>query len=251
MTMSDYGNGPEVTITQCSFLVSCTFYFLLLCFLSQSTLTVFHLNTTSIPLSCCLCIQRNTIGSRVGESTGIILNRNSFVRIVESIFENTFDSYVDIQFMNSIVWNYFGRLEMQRNCFVNNTVQIAPVISQTLEQDVLALIIENNGGDHLVGSYSTSNKKNDKALKTCGFVTSYKISDKRHITDTCIDFDHGSYSSSCRRVYDEIHPTSPTDEGTTFDPPVKTASSSSTRFRSTLPKLLICCLHIIWLFVSA
>ena len=87
--------------------------------------------------------------------------------------------------MNHIIGNFYGHLELNGNCFDNNQIHVAPVISETFEDAKLPVVSNRNGQQNM---HSIS--KDDAILDfECEFVAKYVITDQRKVNSTCIKFE--------------------------------------------------------------
>jgi hypothetical protein len=125
-------------------------------------------------------LQGNVVGTISEQSTGVITNRNATLRIVNSAFIGTVDRQIDTKVINYVVGNMLnGSLEMTGNCFIDNQVQFAPVISHS----------------HSLPSVSNNHGQEKTATGTCEFIAAYtekEESGDNPSTQTdfsCIDFD--------------------------------------------------------------
>ena len=123
----------------------------------------------------------------MGISSGLITNKNSEVTVLDCGFEGNQEmSKVDSS-INYLIGNFYGKLELYDNCFIRNIVQVAFVLSQTAENDGLAVIAENNGQDQ----HSSATML--QSSKSCEFIASFNTATsdtkQRFIDITCIDFD--------------------------------------------------------------
>lgn len=73
----------------------------------------------------------NTVGSIAGQSTGIIINNGGDLSVKDTTFMFNEEVQVDPRFANYIIGNMNGYLELTGNCFVENKVNYAPVISHS------------------------------------------------------------------------------------------------------------------------
>lgn len=71
----------------------------------------------------------NRLGSLLGQSTGIIINHGGNLAIANTTFMAIEEVQVDSRFANYIIGNMDGYLELTGNCFVENKITFAPVIS--------------------------------------------------------------------------------------------------------------------------
>ena len=121
-------------------------------------------------------LQENKIGSLPGQSTGLIINNGADLSVTRSSFLGNEEVQVDPRFANYLIGNMNGLLELEGNCFVENQIQFAPVISHS---DKFPTVSNNYGQGTL--------------LETCEFVAVFRntgtaaaVSQSNYY---CIEFD--------------------------------------------------------------
>jgi len=120
--------------------------------------------------------QENKIGSLPGQSTGLIINNGADLSVTRSSFLGNEEVQVDPRFANYLIGNMNGLLVLEGNCFVENQIQFAPVISHS---DKFPAVSNNYGQGTL--------------LETCEFVAVFRntgtaaaVSQSNYY---CIEFD--------------------------------------------------------------
>ena len=121
----------------------------------------------------------NRLGSMLGQSTGIIINHGGNLAVTNTTFMAIEEVQVDSRFANYIIGNMDGFLELTGNCFVENKISFAPVISHS----DIGPVMSNN--------YGTATNQ-----EQCEFAAVYqntvKASAGSQIDDYCMKYDRHS-----------------------------------------------------------
>lgn len=143
---------------------------------------------------------------------------------------------VNIMFINYIILNFYGQLELYGNCFFDNKMKGSPVLSHTLNDDNISVMADNNG--QAVSSLTMK--------LFCEFIAEFIFYPSQDIFNfTCFDFDN----ISCNK--NNIFPTPSSNNGMDEINPSPTHKSKQSKVLSYWPaKLLLLLLVYFILYMS-
>ena len=139
-----------------------------------------------------------------GQSTGLIINSGGDLSVTHTSFMGNEEVQVDQRFANYLIGNMNGLLELTGNCFIENKVHFAPVVSHS---DKFPTLSSNYGEGAQMG--------------TCEFAAVFKstatsttAADASQSNYYCVEFDRLSCVRNPHNVATRDHKDDP-------DPPVE------------------------------